>query len=320
MGDLVTPTVTCDQLDSVGEVCRRLLAEHTHPPGVVVLDGRRYLGWVGFEQLGRILAEGRGHIPMSAAPLVACPQVGADMTLAEALEIAAARPDGQLANPLVIEAVGHVAGIVGVRTLIRAASEANRRAPSHVAPLTGLPSRVKADRWLDDRIRAGDPAILLFIDLRDFDAYNRAYGFDMGDLMLRQLVELLQIRLVDEQGALFFAHLGEDRFMLAFRQDVMRSLQNVIHEFQSVHVQLFSPADQASGQFSYVDTTGREHTLPLTSIRAVYLPAVLQRVGDPRDVYELATQLRMRRVESTDAGGVIITDRRAEQAAQRKSA
>ena len=60
--------------------------------------------------------------------------------------------------------------------------------------------------------------------------------------------------------------------------------------------------------------------MPLTSIRAIYLPGVLQRVHDPRDVYELATQLRMRRVESSDANGVIVTARRAEEAAQRKSA
>ena len=43
-------------------------------------------------------------------------------------------------------------------------------------------------------------------------------------------------------------------------------------------------------------------------------------VGDSREVYELATQLRMRRPDKESSGGAVITDRRADKLARRASA
>jgi hypothetical protein len=93
----------------------------------------------------------------------------------------------------------------------------------------------------------------------------------------------------------------------------------MIDDFRGRYTELFSPADQKAGTFTYVDTVGHEHEVPLTTVRVVYLPQVLHRVSEPRQVYELATQLRMRRV-TPGPGGVIITDRRAEEAQGRATA
>jgi len=317
IGSLAVPTPTCDQLNTVEEACS-LVAGKLPVSGVVVLDGLRYLGWISHERLHAIAAETRGRIPLSAARLEGCEQLGADMTLAETLHIVGSRPDERLALPVIVEEDGRVAGMVTMRQLLLAAAEAHRHTTVHVAPLTGLPSRVQADRWLADRIDSGDRAHIAFVDLRDFDAYNRAYGFEMGDRMLRKLVGLMQGQLLNvSEPAMFIAHIGEDRFMLAFPGEVRDRLQGLIGGFELLRREFFSPADQDGESFSYVDARGQSCSLPLTTLRVVYLRDVLQSVGGPHEVFERAAQLRMRRQDKHAAGDAVITDHRSRRQAGR---
>ena len=176
---------------------------------------------------------------------------------------------------------------------------------------------MQADRWLADRIGSGDPAHIAFVDLRDFDAYNRAYGFEMGDLMLRRVVVAIQTQLADiDDGAKFVAHIGEDRFLLALPDEAGDRLQDLIDSFEQLRREFFSAADQQQGSFSYVDAKGQTQSLPLTTLRVVYLRNVLQRVGGPHEVYELAVQLRMRSPDKATRAGTVVTDRRADEVAQ----
>ena len=320
IGSLAVPTPTCDQLNTVEDACS-LVAAKLPVSGVVVLDGLRYLGWISHDRLHTIAAETRGRIPLSAARLEDCEQLGADITLAEALHIVGSRSDERLALPLIVEEDGRVAGMVTMRQLLLAAAEAHRHTTAHIAPLTGLPSRVQADGWLADRIDSGDPAHIAFVDLRDFDAYNRAYGFEMGDRMLRRLVGLMQGQLLNvSEPAIFIAHIGEDRFMLAFPGEAGDRLQGLIGGFELLRREFFSPADQGNESFSYVDAKGQSCSLPLTTLRVVYLRDVLQSVGGPHEVFELATQLRMRRQDRHADGDAVITDRRWSRQAGRLSA
>ena len=97
----------------------------------------------------------------------------------------------------------------------------------------GLPSRVQADQWITNHIRTADPCHVVFVDIREFDAYNAAYGHDKGDEMLIRLVGLIKSHLVDViDGATFFAHLGEDRFMLTFTRDPRSRLLELLDGFE----------------------------------------------------------------------------------------
>ena len=172
-----------------------------------------------------------------------------------------------------------------------------------------------------DRIDSGDPAHIAFVDLRDFDAYNRAYGFEMGDRMLRKLVGLMQAQLPNgKEQAMFIAHIGEDRFMLAFPGEATDRLQGLIAGFERLRGEFFSPADQRGESFSYVNAKEQSCSVPLTRLRVVYLRDVLQLVGGPHEVHDLATQLRMRRQDEHAGGDAVITDRRWSRQAGRLSA
>jgi len=316
-----TPVATCDYDDSISQV-RERLSTLVHQSGVVVLDRKRFVGWVSRHRLadlpvGRSPRDAIGTLAFSESPLI-----GADWTLAEAMEIAAARPEEQHQIPLVVQKDGNVVGMVSLRNLLTAAAETHRRTASHIAPLTGLPSRVQADRWLASRITAGDPSYIAFIDLRDFDAYNVAYGFEKGDAMLIALVGLINATLVDaEKGAAFFAHIGEDRFVLAFTHDPADRLAQLIEDFEGMHAEFFSAIDLAADAFRCDDALGKARTFPLTSLRVVLLPHALQCVVDPRELYQVARRLRLRtRSNDPAVAREIITDRRGTLRRRRKSA
>jgi EAL domain-containing protein (putative c-di-GMP-specific phosphodiesterase class I) len=145
------------------------LADPSAPPFAVVLEGRRYLGVVGREDL---LSHARldPEAPLDAIAVRACPVVGPTTTLAEALEMLASHPADPGDCPLVVEAAGRIEGVIVLRDLLSATAQARRRTPAHVAALTGLPGRAQADQWIDGRIRARDPVNLGLVDLRNFDA------------------------------------------------------------------------------------------------------------------------------------------------------
>ncbi len=65
-----------------------------------------------------------------------------------------------------------------------------------------------------------------------------------------------------------------------------------------------------------MDAKGQTRSLPLTTLRVVYLRNVLQRVGGPHEIYELAVQLRMRTPDKAARVGTVVTDRRADEVAQ----
>ena len=312
VGALAMPVDTCDQSDAIVDVYEQM-TKRQHSIGIVVFDQNRCVGWLAADRIKAMHAQGATGAAIGTAPVVSCPVVGPEVTLAEAMEISASRTDDEFVLPLVVQAEDRIVGVVTPRRLLLAAARAHHHAPVHIAPLTGLPGRVQADQWLMDRIKAADPMNIAFIDLRDFDAYNRSYGFEMGDVMLRQLVGLIREQFVETQDrASFFAHLGEDRFMVALASDARDRLRDLIKSFEAYHAEFFSPVDQAAQAFWYADSVGQRRSLPLTILRIVYLPHVLQSVRDVRALYDVARRLRMQIRDDPAIGNEIITDDRSD--------
>ena len=126
--------------------------------------------------------------------------------------------------------------------------------------------------------------------------------------------------IVAQDSASYFAHLGEDRFFLAVKDDVKGKLQHFIREFEELHGEFFSPMDYASQAFWYVDSVGTKQSLPLTTLRVIYLPKALQTVRDSRELYETATRLRMSINDGPAQASKIIVDDRQEPFARQISA
>ena len=220
VGALVVAVDTLDQSATIARA-HELLTKRLHSIGLVVMDEARCMGWLSGDRVQTMHDQGELDVPIGMAKAMPCPIVGSDMTLAEAMEVSASRTDDENVSPLVVQDEDRIAGIVTPRRLMMAAARSHHHASAHIAPLTGLPGRVLADQWLMDRMKAGDRMNVAFIDLQDFDAYNRSYGFELGDVMLRRLVGQTREQFDESDSTTsLFAHLGEDRFLVAMSDNI----------------------------------------------------------------------------------------------------
>lgn len=238
---LVRPAYTADARLTVAEVARDLLNQPT-VKGVVVTDGGYYSGWCPRDQICRVDSEdGEGRtISSISSSITRTIHIG--MSIDEALEIASSARDGQFDRPLILTESGRVIGAVEMRDLLTAAAQACRSVQHRVAPLTGLPGRIPCEQRLEEHIARSGRADAAFVDLKGLSEYNAVFGFDLGDDLIRQLVEVID-QVVHERAGnpteSFIGHIGDDRFLLLLppgevelvAHDVIRLYQSRVSSF-----------------------------------------------------------------------------------------
>lgn len=231
---LVRPAFTAESLRPVADVAEDLLKQPA-VKGVVVTDGGYYAGWCSRDQICRV--EDDGQTPLSRLTGPVGRTLGSGMSVDEALDIAASCREGQFERPLVLTESGRVIGVVEIRDLVRAAAETCRAVQHRVAPLTGLPGRVRCEQRLSDTIAGRGHADAAFIDLRGLSDYNAVFGFDLGDDLIRQLVEVVGQVVDDRTGVgddAFLGHLGDDRLLLILQPGEIEGVaRDVVRLFQS---------------------------------------------------------------------------------------
>jgi len=73
--------------------------------------------------------------------------------------------------------------------------------------VTGLPNRRAWNERLSEHVRSRHPLAILILDIDKFKAINDTYGHDGGDLILRQVAQIIHSRADD-----FAARIGGDEF------------------------------------------------------------------------------------------------------------
>lgn len=301
---LIAPAVLADRTQTVSQLVDQV-DQTARDSGVVVIDGRHQVGWIGHEVIRSLAREGAGDMTLGGLDLKSSPAISIDTTLTEALELVAGREEELCGVPLVVQHEGNVVGVVPIPRLLRAVADTRRSTRLRAAPLTGLPTRVQADQWITSQIKAGDPVDVAFIDLRAFQSYNLAYSFERGDAMLLKLVGLIKAEVMGSSlSTAFLAHLGEDRFLLACRGDHREHLRRLILSFDESRVEFFSEQDREVGAFLPIDASESTPPIPLTTVRVVYFPGALRRFGSARELFNAYDRLRKEDSFSGSDGGV----------------
>jgi len=295
-------------------------------PGVAVLDGSRYLGWCPQKKL-------TDHPECSVGALVTPEQafLGPDASIADGLELLGSREDATIALPLAIIERGRVLGIVPVRDLLAAAAELSRNGPERTVPVTGLPGRVLADEHLEKvfaAARQGRPGPdAAIIDILGFADYNGAYGYELGDQLLRSLGDLIRSTVVLDASSIYLAHLGDDRFLVtapahALEERIPTLAAGFAEMSKSLRrgvtlVPALDPVPTDAGGVEPVQGPG-------IGLRIVLVPDVVGVASDVREFYRMASELRNARPDPFPmlAGSrcVLIRERRRSQRPSRLSA
>jgi len=296
-------TASVAQSDTAIATVAGLLLRRQDMPGVVVLDGRRFIGWCPRAHLlsETQLSGGRRGIGTIVKHGVCT--VSPDATVPDALRVASVRDPSQLSEPLVVADSGEIVGIVRMPDLL---SFAAAEAQAGRMPLTGLPGRGRADQHLtilvhegaragvDEATSQGDAA---FIDIRRFSDYNGAYGYELGDRLIRELASLLRIIVVQDEPGIFLAHLGDDRFMLTAPPGILgQRLRAAADEFDRTYAPGTlhkTPEGDAAASPLYQRLRA---ILPdaAISLRVLFIPDAMLRIHHPRELYQIEEQLRAR--------------------------
>lgn len=234
------PAMATDADVPVAEVASRLLRQE-RTTGVVIMSGNRFLGWCSRQTVFEAAMTRRSSASIGLLSRCGSMTLAPDASVNDALSLAACRGEEGLSEPIVLISNGSVVGMVDAQDLLRAASTMHPSRELRISPLTGLPDQVQAERQIErlNREAKGDDKAaemarnlrVAFIDVHDLAAYNRQYGYDLGDRLIRDLGAMIYSLGTDCQDS-FVAHLGADQFMfVADSMVLVKSLEQLTDEF-----------------------------------------------------------------------------------------
>ncbi|WP_424819977.1 EAL domain-containing protein [Salinisphaera sp.] len=176
---------------------------------------------------------------------------------------------------------GAYLGVLSAEALVLAVQERNLELARDQNPLTKLPGNPSIERFLNELEATDCRTALLYFDLDNFKVFNDAYGFRLGDRVLRMFAEILQKNFA-MLGA-FIGHIGGDDFFVAVQDEpyaeIARAAQRVLDDFRSSVESLYSEGDRQAGYLVSLDRRGRPAEFPLLSASSALLN-VDRRTGD----------------------------------------
>ncbi len=317
IGEMAQPLICCPASTTLADALV-VVDQMKGTASLAVVDGQRVLGAIPaakMREISQTAPETQLGSLCRPGVIVASP----DMTVSETINWAVLRPDHEIMESILV-ASDDVVGLLSMRSLMMAAGKMRPEGSPHTSSLTGLPNRVQLDFQIQRRNDRRLPTSAAIIDLRLFHRYNRAYGFELGDAMLRQLAALLMIEFGEGESDEFLAHTGDDHFcILSPRSDLPVRLRILAREFNHSRGQFFNAADLEQGAFLST-SDGPSVLLPLCSVRAFVVPSINERIRSSGDLLKIAQ--RGRRREDTSALGArsAVTIARARPSSRRRGA
>lgn len=278
--------------DAASELLKDLMCE-----GMAVVDGDRFLGWCDREQVLRAARDRRAREPIGYLASPDTLVVSPDTPVANALEMAAGCSDRAAGSPMVLWADGAVAGVLTVRDLMRAAAEVCGEVQVRTSPLTGLPGRVRCDEHVQGEIArsafAGHASDAAVIDIRHLTDYNGAYGYELGDELIRRLAAMIRVHVQREESAVFLGHLSDDRFLVTGPSGVLPSrLRRLTAAFDRAAGIFLAAADSDRGPSQGADLRALLGRCDNVGLRVVYLAEAFHDAADPREIFQTVDRLR----------------------------
>lgn len=155
-------------------------------------------------------------------------------------------------------------GTVSIKDLLKSTISLQVTRAQNSSPLTGLPGNTEIQKHLSTKINCADPFSIIYIDIDDFKPYNDAYGFTMGDQMIKRLSTIIKKFITPDD---FIGHIGGDDFVIITNYHDSNSLcQKIIDTFKTDIHSLYTPEDLEQGYIVSKNRNGFLTTFPLATI------------------------------------------------------
>jgi len=135
-------------------------------------------------------------------------------------------------------------------------------------PLTRLPGNVSIHKELAIKIEKKRKFAMLYIDLDNFKALNDHYGFEKGDLVIKETAHLL-IDSVQQEGTVddFIGHIGGDDFVVITLPEKAEAVaKSIISKFDKIAPSFFEDKDRIKGFIETKNRDGQMHKFGFLTI------------------------------------------------------
>jgi len=161
-------------------------------------------------------------------------------------------------------------------------------------PLTRLPGNVSILNEIQSRIDKNQPFSVCYIDLDKFKAFNDKYGFEKGDVVIKNTARIL-ISSVQEKGAPqdFIGHIGGDDFVIVTTPDRAEPLsKTVITTFDSMMPGLYTKEDREKGYVVTRDRQQKKKNIPFISVSIGIVSNEKRKIKHVAEVAEIGAELK----------------------------
>jgi diguanylate cyclase (GGDEF)-like protein len=286
------------EVTTVGTVADAMQAAHAEVPDLILLD--LVLGEDNGLDICRSL---RANPATSTLPIVLV--TGKLRTEFDTVEGFRAGADDYIMKPFrPAEVVARVAAIL-------------ERTQRHrdTSPVTGQPGPAAINHHLQRLIannkQDGHPFATLYIDLDSFAVFNRFYGFEKGDGILRQVAHYISDIAKAVDGESFVGHLGGDDWVITTDPALQEPIAHaIIEKFDALRDAWYPPEVIEHGCLTSRDRRGKDVDYPLLSISVVGVTNELRDFHNPLEIAAVATETR--KALKLRSGSGYLKDRRAD--------
>ena len=181
-----------------------------------------------------------------------------------ASKLAMVRPAHQLYDDIVVLRGQRYFGVVTVKDLLEAAVTIQVNKATDVNPLSGLPGNSAIQTRLSRCIASSAPFAVAYLDLDNFKAYNDAYGFNKGDVMLGTVVHCMRNCCSNRD---FLGHIGGDDFVIIsdyYKLD--KVCARITEQFSKAIKPLYTREDWANGCIRSKNRKGEDDAFPIATL------------------------------------------------------
>ncbi|MEA4889607.1 MAG: GGDEF domain-containing protein [Clostridiaceae bacterium] len=179
-------------------------------------------------------------------------------------KLAMSRDQNSLYDFITISREGRYFGLVTIKSLLEKAMEIEVANARHLNPLTELPGNIIIEQCLERCIASERPFSVLYLDIDRFKAYNDVYGFENGDIIIKQLSVVIGRNIAQND---FLGHRGGDDFIAILDEtDPAEACRSIIHDFDRTLSAYYSRTDWTRGYSLIKTQTGGERQIPLLSL------------------------------------------------------
>src|SRR5450631_910588 len=161
-------------------------------------------------------------------------------------------------------------GVVDVNLFICAITDINLTLAKGANPLTGLPGNESIQREINERLLKGDGFDIAYIDIDNFKPFNDYYGFQRGDVVIKEIGESIS-RITTQSStagsSCFCGHIGGDDFIFITGPHQAENMSSQVIMALEEHLLVFhGEKDFSAGCYSALNRKGEQEIFGLLSI------------------------------------------------------